>query len=81
MAEKRFVYIVVDYDTKTFSVEGPMTDDTCWDTAVVEAKDAGRNVQCGGGGSYDDVEVAATAYAKEYGYERVPPRSIVTPEP
>lgn len=41
-----FLLVVVDHDKKTYSVHGPMKDDTAWNEAVCAAQDAGRYVQC-----------------------------------
>ena len=41
-----FMLAIVDNDHKTYSVEGPMTDDTPWNSAVCRAQDEGRQVRC-----------------------------------
>lgn len=46
MAEKQFVLVVVDRDSGTFTVEGPMKDDRPWNRAVVDAQRQGRNIRC-----------------------------------
>lgn len=46
MAIDPFLLLVVDHDKKEFTVEGPMTDDTKWNDAVVAAQDTGRQVNC-----------------------------------
>lgn len=43
---KPFMLIVVDHDHKTYSVEGPMTDDRPWNSAVCRAQETGREVRC-----------------------------------
>lgn len=44
--QQPFYLIVTDRDNGTFSVEGPMTDDTLWNHAVVVAQKSGRQVRC-----------------------------------
>ena len=65
--------VVVDHDNKTFSVEGPMTDDTPWISAVSRAQDAGREVRCFSAnlGEYDEGGDLGT------GMKKMPPGSIV----
>ncbi len=75
-----FVLIVTDRDAKTFSVEGPMTDDTPWNTAVCAAQDARRQVNCHtlGDDARSNVERAAQVYRASYPeMTRVPAGSIV----
>ena len=36
MTKRQFVLVVVDRDTGEFTVEGPMSDDRLWNSAVVE---------------------------------------------
>jgi hypothetical protein len=38
--------MVMDDDRKTFSIEGPMSDDTLWNAAVCRAQATGRHVRC-----------------------------------
>lgn len=70
-----FVLVVTDHDQRTFSVEGPMTDDTRWNSAVVRAQESGRQVNCCNGGS--DRAAAKAEYQRTYGYRAVPSGSIV----
>lgn len=75
-----FVLIVTDRDAKTFSVEGPMTDDTSWNAAVCAAQDAGLQVNCHtpGDDARSNVERAAHVYRASYPeMTRVPAGSIV----
>ena len=74
--QKSFVMVIADHDKKEFSVEGPMSDDTEWNEAVVKAQAAGRNVNCST--STVSVTQAAESYARTYGYAEVPPGSIVS---
>jgi hypothetical protein len=37
MTQRQFVLVVVDRDTTEFTVEGPMSDDRPWNSAVVNA--------------------------------------------
>lgn len=46
MLQQPFYLIVIDKYQKTFSVEGPMTDDRQWNHAVVVAQKSGRRVRC-----------------------------------
>ena len=38
MSKRQFVLVVVDRDTGEFTVEGPMSDDRLWNSAVVMLK-------------------------------------------
>lgn len=71
-----FVMVIADHAKKEFSVEGPMTDDTRWNKAIVAANVAGRNVNCST--TEASVEQAAADYVSQFGYKRVPAGSIVT---
>lgn len=61
-----FVVIVRDDDAKTFSVEGPVADDTRWGKIVSDAQKDGRNVRCHAPTGITSVEVAAVRYGREY---------------
>ena len=69
-----FMLVVVDDDRKTYSVEGPMTDDTLWNSAVCRAQDEGRRVTCDSAPPGDDV-------GAEHGrtMKMVPSGSIIHP--
>jgi hypothetical protein len=41
-----FCLIVIHEDHGTFAVEGPMTDDSAWNKAVVAVQQAGRKARC-----------------------------------
>jgi hypothetical protein len=41
-----FLLAIVDEDERTFTIEGPMTDDRPWINAVCRAQEAGRHVRC-----------------------------------
>lgn len=71
-----FCLVVVDRDRRTFTVEGPMSDDTSWVNAVCRAQEAGRQVNCFTSGSANP-EQAAADYAAESGYSRVARGSIL----
>jgi hypothetical protein len=73
-----FFLVVVDRNQKTFSVEGPMTDDTRWNSAVCRAQEAGREVNCFTSHTAN-CEQAAAEYAAEYGFRRVNHGTIVKP--
>jgi hypothetical protein len=70
-----FFLIVADRDQGVFSVEGPMTDDTQWNSAVCRAQETGRQVNCYSAGN--DRQVAITEYRQAYGLRLVDPGSIV----
>ena len=63
-----FVLLVTDRDTHTFTVEGPMVDDTPWNSAVCSAQDDGRQVTCHtpGDAARSNVELAAKIYEASY---------------
>src|ERR1700745_4066209 len=46
MTKRQFVLVVVARDTGQFTVEGPMSDDRLWNSAVVNAQRVGRNIRC-----------------------------------
>jgi hypothetical protein len=43
---REFWLVVVDDEQKTFTIEGPMIDDTRWNEAVCTAQEGGRSVRC-----------------------------------
>lgn len=76
MAKRQFVLVVVDRDTGEFTVEGPMSDDRLWNSAVVNAQRGGRNIRCFGMGDVSP-HVAATEWHSSYGGRRIASGSIV----
>jgi hypothetical protein len=76
MPRQPFYLIVTDGDKKTFSVEGPMTDDREWNHAIVAAQKSGRRVRCSpaNGSSAED---AARDWLQLYSGKQVPPGEIV----
>lgn len=68
-----FLLVIVDSDNKTFSIEGPMTDDTAWISAVVRVRKSGRTVNCYFGGS--DRHAIISDYGR--GNKEVPSGTIV----
>ena len=78
MTKRKFVLIVVDRDAGEFTVEGPISDDRPWNSAVVNAQRIGRNIRCFGMG-----DVAPNAAAAEWqaftGGRRLAAGSIVWP--
>ena len=76
MTKRQFVLVVVDRDTGEFTVEGPMSDDRLWNSAVVDAQRVGRNIRCF---SIGDIapDVAATEWHSSYGGCRIASGSIV----
>jgi hypothetical protein len=69
MTKRRFVLVVVDRGTSEFTVEGPMSDDRLWNSAVV-------NAQCFSMGDIGP-DVAATEWHSSYGGRRIASGSIV----
>lgn len=39
-----FLLVILDHDTKGFSIEGPMDDDKPWTDALIAAQEEGRSV-------------------------------------
>ena len=76
MAQRQFVLVVVDRDTAEFTVEGPMSDDRPWNSAVVDAQKEDRNIRCF---SMGDVapEIAAGEWRSLHGGRRLASGSIV----
>jgi hypothetical protein len=68
--------MVVDPDTGEFSVEGPMSDDRPWHSAVVDAHKVGRNIQCFAMGDLAP-DVAAVEWLSSHGGRRMASGSIV----
>jgi hypothetical protein len=78
MTKRQFVLIVVDRDAAEFTVEGPITDDRPWTSAVVNAQKIGRNIRCFGTGDIKP-NVAAVEWQVSAGGRRVAAGSIVWP--
>ncbi len=76
MTKRQFVLIVVDRDAGEFSVEGPISDDRPWNSAVVNAQRIGRNIRCFGMGDIAP-DVAAAEWRSSYGGRRIASGSIV----
>ena len=76
MTQRQFVLVVVDRDTAEFTAEGPMIDDRPWNSAVVSAQKAGRNIRCFGMGDIAP-DIAAAEWRSSYGGRRIAPGSIV----
>ena len=79
MARERFFLIVRDDDKRAFSVEGPMTDDTDWTTAVVREQSKGRQVRCSVVPGARDLAQLKASYAKQETLINVPAGSILLP--
>ena len=77
MTKRRFVLVVVDRGTSEFTVEGPMSDDRLWNSAVVNAQKVGRNIRCVSMGDIGP-DVAATEWHSSYGGRRIASGSIVS---
>ena len=76
MKKRQFVLVVLDRDTGEFTVEGPMSDDRLWNSAVVNAQRVGRNIRCFSMGNIAP-DVAATEWHLSYGGRRIGSGSIV----
>jgi len=76
MTKRQFVLVVVDRDSSEFTVEGPMSDDRLWNSAVVNAQKVGRNIRCFSMGDIEP-DVAATEWHSSYGGRRMASGSIV----
>ena len=72
-----FILVVTDRDHGTFSIEGPMTDDTRWNDAVCVAQKTGRQINCHTAGPGTREQVAVRV-AKELKLEQVQSGSIVS---
>jgi hypothetical protein len=76
MTQRKFVLVVIDRDTEEFTVEGPMSDDRLWNSAVVNAQKVGRNIRCFGMGDLPP-DVAAGEWVSSHGGRRIASGSIV----
>jgi hypothetical protein len=76
MTQRQFVFVVVDRDTDEFTVEGPMSDDRSWNSAVISAQKAGRNTRCFGMGDIAP-DIAADEWRSSRGGRRIAAGSIV----
>jgi hypothetical protein len=72
-----FFLIVADFDTRLFSVEGPMTDYRSWNLATGRAREKYRRVVCGPTGT--DRDCLADEFQQVHNMGGVPPGSIVRP--
>ena len=77
MTKRQFVLVVVNRDTSEFTVEGPMSNDRLWNSAVVNAQRAGRNIRCFGMGDLAP-DVAAAEWHSCHGGHRIASGSIVS---
>ena len=76
MPQRKFVLVVVDRDTGEFTVEGPMSDDRPWNSAVVNAQQVGRNIRCFSMGD-QTADAAAAEWLSSRGGLRLARGSIV----
>jgi hypothetical protein len=74
--QQPFYLIITDRDNGTFSVEGPMTDDTRWNHAVVVAQKSGRQVRCSEASGLSAEEIARN-WLQRYSGKQVLPGEIV----
>jgi hypothetical protein len=80
MTQRKFVLVVVDRDTGEFTVEGPMSDDRLWNTAVIDAQKVGRNIRCFGLGDLTP-DIAAAEWYSSFGGRRIASGSLCGPLP
>ena len=76
MTQRQFVLVVVDQDTDEFTVEGAMSDDRLWNSAVVNAQKVGRNIRCFGMGELTP-DIAAAEWRSSHGGRRIAAGPIV----
>jgi hypothetical protein len=76
MTQRQFVLVVVDRDTDEFSVEGPMSDDQPWHSAVIASHKVGRNLRCFAMGDVAP-DAAADEWLSSHGGRRIASGSIV----
>src|ERR1700733_2913227 len=76
MTKRQFVLIVVDRDAGEFTVEGPISDDRPWNSAVVNAQRIGRDIGCFGLGDLAP-NAAAAEWQASAGGRRLAAGSIV----
>jgi len=72
-----FFLIIADHDRGFFSVEGPMTDDHPWQSAIRRARDQQRRVVCGPSGP--DRDALTAEFQETHKLAGVPSGSIVRP--
>ena len=78
MTMKQFYLIIRDKEKRTFSIEGPMEDDTRWNHAVVEATEQGREIMCFSLFDLEKIDELIQRETRE-GNRQVEPGSIVNP--
>lgn len=74
-----FYLIIADHDNGTFTIEGPMADDTLWIAAVAAAQKSGRQVNCFTSGEGQSKDGIAESWQSEHGHKQVERGSIVSP--
>jgi hypothetical protein len=81
MDKNRVFLIVIDEDRKLFTVEGPLTDDQPFKTAIAAAKHEGRTIRSCNIGSVSRAHAKAE-WQRHYGhfYGFVESGRIVSPE-
>ena len=65
-----FLLVVLDHDEKVFSIHGPMSDDTQWNSRVVAAQKAGRQVNCSTPSGHDRPAVALSV-RRQFGFKEI----------
>jgi len=78
MSARQFVLVVVDCDTREFTIEGLMSDDRPWNRAVVEAQRVGPNLRCFGMGNLTP-KAAAAEWQERHGGIRLAAGPIACP--
>ena len=68
--KKSFYLIIVDHDRRVFNIVGPISSDRDWNTRVLEAQEAGRDVRCFSIEAADESELRLKAeqYRAQMGY-------------
>ena len=66
MDKSEFFLIVIDEDRKQFTVEGPLTDDQPFKSAIEAAKHEGRTIRCCNIGSTSRADAIAE-WKRHYG--------------
>jgi hypothetical protein len=67
MDTSEFFLIVIDEDRKQFTVEGPLTDDQPFNSAIAAAKCGGRKIRCCNTGSVSRAH-AISEWQRHYGH-------------
>jgi len=72
-----FYLTVVDNDSNTFRIEGPMVDDRPWNDAVVEAQEQGRRVTCSSSPADERRQSDIISYQQKLGHRMCEPHEVI----